>query len=112
MKIKLARDGAKNLILLVYGMNDDKKKQTVFNPAQINIPGFKLDQILYSIEKDTTLRFGWEKDGVFLPLEGRGLLNYYQFDSLQPDTIGQSLWIQVNGVGAYHLALDLTKLGV
>lgn len=113
MKVKITRDGKKNVVAMVWGKGTDGKSISVLDPATLQDapPGIKLDQIQYTIEAGTTVFLGWADDGSILPVEGRGLLNYYQFDSLQPTTPGQALWVSARGNGAFHLVLDCTKMG-
>jgi len=110
--IKIARDGMKNVVVIVHGEAEGNLEQTVVvDPAalQHECRQIKLDQILYSVEGGLKVRVGWSEDGLFLPLEGRGLLNYYPFDSLQASSLGQKLWISATGSGAFHLVFDMTK---
>lgn len=112
MDIKIARDGMKNVVVIVHGEAEGDLEQTVVvDPAalQHECRQIKLDQILYSVEGGLKVRVGWSEDGLFLPLEGRGLLNYYPFDSLQASSLGQKLWISATGSGAFHLVFDMTK---
>lgn len=112
MDIKVTRDGLKNVVVMVHGEVEDTLDQTVvIDPAalQHECKQIKLDQILYSIEGGLKVRVGWSEDGLLLPLEGRGLLNYYSFDSLQASSLGQKLWISATGSGAFHLVFDMTK---
>lgn len=112
MNLKIARDGMKNVVVIACGEVEDSMEQTtVVDPFKLNheCKQIKLDQIQYSIEGGVKVRIGWSEDGMFLPLEGRGLLNYYAFDSLQPSTAGQSLWVSATGSGAFHLVFDMTK---
>lgn len=112
MDIKIARDGMKNVVVIVHGEAEGNLEQTlVVDPAalQHECRQIKLDQILYSVEGGLKVRVGWSEDGLFLPLEGRGLLNYYPFDSLQASSLGQKLWISATGSGAFHLVFDMTK---
>lgn len=112
MKARITRDGHKNVVMMVYGVGDAEETVLRVADVQNNATGLKLDQIQFSVEGGTRIMLGWEQDGLILPLEGRGLLNYYQFDSLQPTSPGQGLVVNVTGGGAYHLVLDLTKMGV
>lgn len=112
MDIRVARDGMKNVVVIVHGEVERELLETVVvNPALLNhgCTQLKLDQVQHSVEGGVKVRIGWSEDGMFLPLEGRGLLNYYQFDSLQPSSPGQKLWISATGTGAFHLVFDLTK---
>jgi len=112
VEIKVTRDGMKNVVVMVHGEVEDRLDQTVVvDPALLNnlCTQIKLDQILYSVEGGLRVRVGWSEDGVILPLEGRGLLNYYPFDSLQASSLGQRLWISATGSGAFHLVFDMTK---
>lgn len=112
MDIKIARDGMKNVVVIVHGEAEGDLEQTVVvDPAalQHECRQIKLDQILYSVEGGLKFRVGWSEDGLLLPLEGRGLLNYYPFDSLQASSLGQKLWISATGSGAFHLVFDMTK---
>ena len=115
MQAKLTRDGKKNVVLMVWGEVDGEIESTeVLHPDKIQdeAKGFKLDQVLYSIESGVKVRLGWSEDGLILPVEGRGLLNYYAFDSIPPSSPGQGLWVSATGKGAFHLVLDCTKMGV
>ena len=115
MQAKLTRDGKKNVVLMVWGEVEDGVGPTeVLHPDHIQdgATGFKLDQILYTIESGVRVRLGWSEDGLILPVEGRGLLNYYAFDSIPPSSPGQGLWVSATGTGAFHLVLDCTKMGV
>jgi hypothetical protein len=110
--IKIARDGMKNVVVIVHGEAEGTLEQTVVVDPELlqhECRQIKLDQILYSIEGGLKIRVGWSEDGLFLPLEGRGLLNYYPFDSLQASSLGQKLWISATGSGAFHLVFDMTK---
>lgn len=112
MEIRVARDGMKNVVVMTWGEVEEKLEQTmVIDPTSLNhqCTQIKLDQVQYSIEAGVKVRVGWSEDGLVLPLEGRGLLNYYQFDSLPPSTPGQKLWISATGSGAFHLVFDMTK---
>ena len=112
MDIKVTRDGLKNVVVMVHGEVEDTLDQTVvIDPAalQHECKQVKLDQILYSVEGGLKVRIGWSEDGLLLPLEGRGLLNYYAFDSLQASSLGQKLWVSATGSGAFHLVFDMTK---
>ena len=115
MQVKLTRDGKKNVVLMVWGEVDEELQQTeVLHPDGIKdgATGLKLDQIVYTIESGVKVRLGWSEDGLILPVEGRGLLNYYAFDSIPPSSPGQGLWVSATGKGAFHLVLDCTKMGV
>jgi len=110
--IKIARDGMKNVVVIAHGEVKDALDETVvIDPAELQheCKQVKLDQVLYSVEGGLKIRIGWSEDGMFLPLEGRGLLNYYAFDSLQASGLGQKLWISAAGTGAFHLVFDMTK---
>jgi hypothetical protein len=112
VEIRVARDGMKNVVVMAWGEIEEKLDQTiVVDPSTLNhgCTQIKLDQIQYSIEGGVKVRVGWSEDGMVLPLEGRGLLNYYQFDSLQPSSPGQKLWVTATGSGTYHLVFDMTK---
>ena len=112
MKMRVARDGMKNVVVIASGEVEDSLDPTVvIDPSTLNhgCTQVKLDQVQYSIEGGVKVRVGWSEDGMFLPLEGRGLLNYYQFDSLQPSSPGQKLWVSATGSGAFHLVFDMTK---
>ena len=112
MDIKIARDGMKNVVVIVHGEAEGALEQTVVvDPSALQhvCRQIKLDQILYSVEGGLKIRVGWSEDGLLLPLEGRGLLNYYPFDSLQASSLGQKLWISATGSGAFHLVFDMTK---
>jgi hypothetical protein len=112
MEIRVARDGMKNVVVMAWGEIEEGLEQTiVVDPSTLNhgCTQVKLDQIQYSIEAGVKVRVGWSEDGMVLPLEGRGLLNYYQFDSLQPSSSNQKLWISATGAGAFHLVFDMTK---
>ena len=114
VKTKITRDGKKNTVVMVWGEVDGEETLTVLDPSTSpdRPQGFKLDQIQYSCEAGVKVRIGWSGDGLVVPVEARGLLNYYQFDSLQPSEKGESLWVNVKGNGAFHLVLDCTKMGV
>jgi len=110
--IKIARDGMKNVVVIAHGEVEGSLEQTVVvdpSALQHECRQIKLDQILYSVEGGLKIRVGWSEDGLLLPLEGRGLLNYYPFDSLQASSLGQKLWISATGFGAFHLVFDMTK---
>ena len=112
MDIKVTRDGLKNVVVMVHGEVEGSLDETVvIDPStlQHECKQVKLDQILYSVEGGLKVRIGWSEDGTLLPLEGRGLLNYYPFDSLQASSIGQKLWISATGSGAFHIVFDMTK---
>ena len=112
MEIKVIRDGMKNVVVVTHGEVEDALDQTVVvdpSSLQHDCRQIKLDQVQYSVESGLKIRIGWSEDGLFLPLEGRGLLNYYQFDSLQPSSTGQKLWVSAAGSGAFHLVFDMTK---
>lgn len=111
MKTKITRDGKKNVVVMVWGTGDGAQQVLSPSTLQDSPPGLKLDQIQFTIESGTKVFLSWSADGLILPLEGRGLLNYYQFDSIQPSTPNQGLEIQVVGEGAYHLVFDCTKMG-
>lgn len=115
MKTKITRDGHKNVVVMVHGEISEKglSKTSVLDIKEMegSPKGFKLDQIQYTVSKDVTIELGFSKDGFLLPIEGRGLLNYYPFDSLQPSSLGQSLWIRSAAKsGSFHLVLDCTKI--
>lgn len=114
MKTKITRDGKKNVVVMVWGEVDGKDACTALHidHVQDDLTGFKLDRIVYAIEGGVKARLAWSDDGLIMPLEGRGILNYYDFDSIQPSTQGQSLGVDVTGSGAFHLVLDCTKMGV
>lgn len=111
MKTKITRDGKKNVVVMAWGRGESH--HPVLRPEELQDapPGLKLDQIQFAIESGTKVFLFWSDDELILPLEGRGLLNYYQFDSIQPSTPNQSLWVRVEGEGAFHLTLDCTKMG-
>jgi hypothetical protein len=112
MDLRIARDGMKNVVVIAHGEVEKSLEQTVVvDPASLNhdCKQVKLDQVQFSIEGGVKVRVGWSEDGMFLPLEGRGMLNYYSFDSLQPTSMGQKLWITATGTGAFHLVFDMTK---
>jgi hypothetical protein len=112
MEIRVARDGMKNVVVMANGEIEESLDRTiVIDPSTLNhgCTQVKLDQVQYAIEAGVKIRVGWSEDGMVLPLEGRGLLNYYQFDSLQPSSPGQKLWISAVGSGAFHLVFDMTK---
>ena len=112
MESRVTRDGKKNVVVMAWGEGNLECTE-VIRPSDLGDapPGVKLDQIQFTVESGTKVYVGWSGDGRFLSVEGRGLLNYYQFDSLQPSTPGQNLWISVVGEGAFHLVLDCTKMG-
>lgn len=116
MQFKITRDGGKNAVVMVWGeITEESSIPTiVVSPGDLggNPPAIKLDQVQHTVESGLKVRLGWSADGLILPIEGRGLLNYYQFDSLGASTPGQSIWISSKGIGAFHLVLDLTKIGV
>lgn len=114
MKTKITRDGKKNVVVMVFGEVDGSDEATALHidHVQDDLTGFKLDRIVYSIEGGVKVRLAWSDDGLIMPLEGRGLLNYYDFDSIQPSTQGQALKVKATGTGAFHLVLDCTKMGV
>lgn len=111
MHSKVTRDGSKNVICVV---NGEGESEEVVVLAPFSLQGspseIKLDKIVYAIEGGTKVRIGWSEDGMLIPLEGRGVLDYYSFESLQPSTRGQSIWVSVTGDGAYHLVLDCSKM--
>jgi hypothetical protein len=116
MQFKITRDGGKNAVVMVWGeiAEESDTRTIIVSPSDLgsNPPAMKLDQVQHTVESGLKIRLGWSADGLILPVEGRGLLNYYQFDSLNASTSGQSLWISSKGTGAFHLVLDLTKIGV
>ena len=114
MKTKITRDGKKNVVVMVWGEVDemDEAMALHIDHVQDDLTGFKLDRIVYAIEGGAKVRLAWSEDGVIMPLEGRGILNYYDFDSIQPSTQGQALMVNATGSGAFHLVLDCTKMGV
>lgn len=113
MQVQLTRDGKKNVVLMVWGQAEDSTEPfVVVRPSDVqdSPAALKLDQIQFAVEKDARVQIGFADDGLILPVEGRGLLNYYQFDSIQPSTPGQALWVSATGTGAFHLVLDCTKM--
>ena len=112
MERKITRDGAKNVVVMAWGQESDAEAPLhLISPADVKAKQIKLDQIQFACERDVTLWLSWEDDGVILPIEGRGLLNYYQFDSLQPSHPAQALKLTAKGEGHFHLGLDFTKQG-
>lgn len=111
MKPKITRDGPKNVVVMINGTSEETggEKVTVVTPKEVKVRKLKLDQIHYAIEKDLRVYIGWSEDGPLLPLDGRGVLNYDAFDSLQPSSNDQGLWIMTKGEGLFHLVFDMTK---
>ena len=110
---QITRDGSKNVVVVVQGkVVDSQEAVEVLKVGDVtnNPVAYKLDQVVFAVEKDVKVQVGWSKDGAFLPVEGRGLLNYYSFDSLHANTPGQSLTISASGTGLFHIVLDCTKV--
>jgi len=109
MHATLTRNGPKNVVVIVQG--DGEGEYTLHPKSLGGCTSIKLDQIIYAIESGVKIRLAWTEDGVLLPLEGRGFLNYDSVESLQASSIGQGLTVQAQGSGVYHIVLDLTKQG-
>jgi len=72
MNIRVARDGMKNVVVMIYGEIEESLEQTVvIDPASLNheCSQIKLDQVQYSIEGGVKVRVGWSEDGMFCHLK-------------------------------------------
>lgn len=122
MDVSLTHDGPKNAAVTIYargiwgGSWTKTIDLSIFKPRPNDI---KIDAVYYAISRGVEVQFAWESDGKalhfpFLPLEGRGKIDFSEVSGLQnilPSRTG-NLLIRALGTGEdsiFTLVLDLSK---
>lgn len=107
MKTRIFIDGAKNSVIALNGQGPGGI--LLWNSLGGKPSKVKLQGVLYSFEKDGDLYWLFSKEQeLFLPLAGRGKLNFEEFHSLPcPDTC---TGINLVCNGSFFIMLDLEKV--
>jgi len=112
MQIEMTRDGHKNVVYIVSGTIDAKSEKK-YHITSIDVldprpSAIRLDNLIYAVEDGLKAFLKWQGTDHIVPLEGRGRLLFEDMGGLS----GVDIDLEVKGVGALFLMLDISKLGV
>lgn len=101
--MKKLLDGKKNCVLVLSGdhINGTFHEEILGVDLEDKPKKLRIEAILYSLENSAVIKF----DDVFIPLSGRGKLDFEQFHAMPVENPK----ITIEGKGAYFFMFDLEK---